>query len=140
MTTVRKLDRLLHPRSIAIIGGAPAAEAARQCERMGFAGDIWPVHPEKSEIAGRRAYQVRNPSLPPVVVLQADKKTWLAGHGGLIGQMLQPAEGPVRRLLDQAPRGPLDVTAVCEVVLPRSVANPITLSLRMAAVRSGTRL
>ncbi len=53
----RPLERLLRPRTIAVIGGAPAAEALRQCERMEFAGEIWPVHPEKPEIGGRRAYR-----------------------------------------------------------------------------------
>lgn len=50
------LDRLLHPRRIAVIGGASAAEVIRQCDRMGYAGEIWPVHPNKAEIGCHRAY------------------------------------------------------------------------------------
>lgn len=47
------LRRLLRPRSLAVIGGREAAEVVRQCDRMGFAGPIWPVHPTRDEIAGR---------------------------------------------------------------------------------------
>jgi len=39
------LTRLLHPQTIAVIGGQAAAEVARQCAKIGFAGKIWPVHP-----------------------------------------------------------------------------------------------
>ncbi|MEQ9609330.1 MAG: CoA-binding protein, partial [Kiloniellaceae bacterium] len=53
----RSLERLLRPRTIAVIGGGPAAEVVRQCDRMGYTGEIWPVHPGKDEVAGRRAYR-----------------------------------------------------------------------------------
>jgi acyl-CoA synthetase (NDP forming) len=46
------LKRLLAPRSIAVVGGAPAERVIRQCQKLGFAGPIWPVHPTRSEIAG----------------------------------------------------------------------------------------
>jgi acyl-CoA synthetase (NDP forming) len=49
-------QRLLHPRSIAVFGGSAARELIRQCDLMGYTGDIWPVHPEKPEIGGRRTY------------------------------------------------------------------------------------
>ncbi len=50
-------DRLLKPRSIAVFGGSQAQEVIRQSDRMGYEGEIWPVHPKKSEIQGRRAYR-----------------------------------------------------------------------------------
>lgn len=50
-------ERLLHPRSIAIFGGAQAQEVIRQSDRMGYKGQIWPVHPKKSEILGRAVYR-----------------------------------------------------------------------------------
>lgn len=53
----RSLDRLLRPRTIAVFGGAPAAAVIAQCDRLGFAGELWPVHPEKVEVGGRRAYR-----------------------------------------------------------------------------------
>jgi acetate---CoA ligase (ADP-forming) len=51
------LHRLLHPRSIAVFGGWQAAGVIRRCEEMGFAGEVWPVHPTRSEVAGRPAYR-----------------------------------------------------------------------------------
>ncbi|WP_350334734.1 acetate--CoA ligase family protein [Coralliovum pocilloporae] len=46
------LGRLLRPRSIAFFGGNEAAEAIRQCKRMGYRGQIWPVHPKKTLVEG----------------------------------------------------------------------------------------
>ena len=51
------LDRLLRPRSIATIGGAAAARVIEQCDRLGFDGTIWPIHPSRETVAGRRAYR-----------------------------------------------------------------------------------
>jgi acyl-CoA synthetase (NDP forming) len=50
-------ERLLKPRSIAVFGGAQAQEVIRQSDRMGYEGEIWPVHPKKTEILGRRVYR-----------------------------------------------------------------------------------
>ena len=46
------LRRLFSPRHIAVFGGNAAAEAIRQCRKLGFAGEIWPVHPRKESIEG----------------------------------------------------------------------------------------
>ena len=51
------LSRLVRPRSIAVFGGRQAAEMIRQNRALGFAGEVWPVHPEKTEIAGHKAYR-----------------------------------------------------------------------------------
>ena len=50
-------DRLLNPRTIATFGGANAQEVIRQSDRMGYKGEIWPVHPKKTEILGRKVYR-----------------------------------------------------------------------------------
>jgi acyl-CoA synthetase (NDP forming) len=50
-------ERLLKPRSIAVFGGAQAQEVIRQSDRMGYQGEIWPVHPKKTEILGRPVYR-----------------------------------------------------------------------------------
>jgi acyl-CoA synthetase (NDP forming) len=50
-------ERLLKPRSIAVFGGAQAQEVIRQSDRMGYQGEIWPVHPKKMEILGRKVYR-----------------------------------------------------------------------------------
>ena len=53
----RELSRLLRPKSIAVVGGGAWCRAVvEQCRKMGFAGDIWPVHPKAAEIEGLRAY------------------------------------------------------------------------------------
>jgi acyl-CoA synthetase (NDP forming) len=41
---------MLAPRSIAVIGGAPAMRVVEQCRKLGYTGDIWPVHPTRSEM------------------------------------------------------------------------------------------
>ncbi len=50
-------ERLLKPRTIAVFGGAQAQEVIRQSDRMGYKGKIWPVHPKKTEIMGRKVYR-----------------------------------------------------------------------------------
>lgn len=55
MTTlgaVPDLHRLLAPRSIAVVGGAPAERVVHQCLKLGFDGPIWPVNPKRSDLAG----------------------------------------------------------------------------------------
>ena len=53
----RDLTRLLRPKTIAVIGGgAWCRSVIEQCRRMGFQGDIWPVHPKASEIVGLPAF------------------------------------------------------------------------------------
>ncbi len=51
------LERLLKPRSIAVFGGAQAQETIRQSDLMTYSGEIWPVHPKKTEILGRTVYR-----------------------------------------------------------------------------------
>lgn len=52
-----KFQRMLQPGSIAVFGGGHARQLIRQCDRLGFQGVIWPVHPEKKTILGRRVYR-----------------------------------------------------------------------------------
>ena len=51
-----RLDRLLRPRHIAVLGAGWALNVIEQCAKMGFAGPVWPVHPTKAEIGGLKAY------------------------------------------------------------------------------------
>ncbi|NDW52411.1 acetate--CoA ligase family protein [Aliiroseovarius sp. PrR006] len=52
-----RLNRLLRPRSIAVIGGGVwCANVIEQCRKVGFQGDIWPVHPTKPEVGGLATY------------------------------------------------------------------------------------
>jgi acetyl-CoA synthetase len=47
-----RLRRLLNPRSVAVIGGRPAEVAVEQCRAIGYAGDLWPVHPSREQLGG----------------------------------------------------------------------------------------
>ena len=51
-----RLDRLLRPRHIAVLGAGWALNVIEQCRKMGFAGPVWPVHPTKDQIGGLPAY------------------------------------------------------------------------------------
>ncbi|EJB06547.1 acyl-CoA synthetase (NDP forming) [Rhizobium leguminosarum bv. trifolii WSM597] len=55
--TSRPLDRLLRPQTIAVFGGREARRVIEQCDRMGFSGKIWPVHPKLDEVLGRPCYR-----------------------------------------------------------------------------------
>ena len=50
------LARMLNPKTIAVIGGAPAARVVEQCQKLGYKGKIWPVHPTKNEIHGVKCF------------------------------------------------------------------------------------
>jgi acyl-CoA synthetase (NDP forming) len=47
------LQRLLRPRTIAVVGGSEAEIVANQCDRLGFGGTVWPVNPKRDNMAGR---------------------------------------------------------------------------------------
>lgn len=51
-----RLDRLLRPKSIAVLGAGWARNVIEQCQKMGFKGQVWPVHPTRTEIGGLKAY------------------------------------------------------------------------------------
>jgi len=53
----RDLSRLLRPKSIAVVGGGAWCRAAiHQCQKIGFEGAVFPVHPEADEIGGVAAF------------------------------------------------------------------------------------
>ncbi len=53
-----RLERLLRPRSICVIGGGGfGANVVKQTLKMQFPGDIWPVHPTKDTVAGLPAFR-----------------------------------------------------------------------------------
>lgn len=88
------LGRLLRPRQIAVIGGREAAEVVRQSERMGYAGEIWPVNPKRAELAGRATYASieQLPSapdasfiaVPPEATIAAVRALAARGAGGAV--------------------------------------------------------
>ncbi|MCR9256500.1 MAG: acetate--CoA ligase family protein [Alphaproteobacteria bacterium] len=55
---MQPLDRLLRPRTVAVIGGgAWSASAVEQNVEIGFPGEIWPVHPTRETIGGKPVYR-----------------------------------------------------------------------------------
>lgn len=51
------LKRFLNPKSIAVFGGAWAANVIEQLLKSNYQGEIWPVHPQRDDICGVRAYR-----------------------------------------------------------------------------------
>ncbi|MEM8541672.1 MAG: acetate--CoA ligase family protein [Pseudomonadota bacterium] len=48
-----QLEKLINPKTIAVIGGGAWCEAVLQQNRkIGFSGELWPVHPTRQEVAG----------------------------------------------------------------------------------------
>lgn len=80
-----RLQRLLHPRSVALIGGKEAAEAARQCRRMGYEGEVWPVHPTKESVEGYPAFRSVDdlPAPPDAVFLGVNRALTIEIVGAL---------------------------------------------------------
>ncbi|MCH2094672.1 MAG: acetate--CoA ligase family protein [Rhodobacteraceae bacterium] len=73
-----RLQRLLHPKSVAIVGGGAWCEnVVAQCLKLGFEGPIWPVHPNRAEIAGvaARASVWDLPAAPDAVFVGVNRET-----------------------------------------------------------------
>ena len=56
LTQHKNLEKLLKPRNLAIIGGRDAEAVAKECERIGFTGQIWPVNPKREKIGGFKCF------------------------------------------------------------------------------------
>lgn len=58
-----------------MLGGGWAHAVIDQCRRMGFAGDIWPVHPEKTEMQGFPCFPSIEalPSVPDVAFIGVNR-------------------------------------------------------------------
>ena len=89
-----RFSRLVRPRSIAVIGGLEAARVAEQCDRMGFDGDLWPVHPKHERVAGRAVFRsvAELPGVPDAAFVGINRHATLetvatlarAGAGGAV--------------------------------------------------------
>ena len=52
-----RLSRLLRPHSIAVLGAGWAENVITQCQKMGFSGPVWPVHPKRDTVGGVPAFR-----------------------------------------------------------------------------------
>ena len=75
MPDLGRLSRLLAPRSIAVVGGAPAERVVQQCLKLGFEGSIWPVNPKRTDLAGVRCLPSLDdlPGVPDAVFLGVNR-------------------------------------------------------------------
>ena len=80
-----RLARVLRPRSIAVIGGSAAAKVIRQCDRLGFDGEVWPVHPTHATVEGRPAYATAAdlPGAPDAAFIAVNRDATVAAVAGL---------------------------------------------------------
>ena len=87
------LTRLLRPSNIAVIGGKWAEAVVLSCSEIGFAGEIWPVHPHKEMVAGHKAYPnlAALPAPPDAVFLGVNRKTSI----DMVGQLSAMGAGGV---------------------------------------------
>ncbi|MDE2914754.1 MAG: acetate--CoA ligase family protein [Paracoccaceae bacterium] len=70
------LERLLRPRSIAVIGGGPWCRSViAQSRAFGFTGQIWPVHPTRETLSGVPAVTSvsRLPSAPDAAFIGVNR-------------------------------------------------------------------
>ncbi len=83
-----RLDRLLRPRSILVVGGGTwGRDVLLQCQKIGFAGDLWVVHPTKGKIAGLRPFRslAELPGVPDAVFVGVNRNATIDVVRDLVG-------------------------------------------------------
>ena len=90
--SIRNLDSLFDPRSVAVIGASERAQSVggtlwRNMQGGGFAGAVWPVNPKYAELSSRRCYArvAELPAVPELAVICTPPDTVV----GLIEQLAQ---------------------------------------------------
>jgi acyl-CoA synthetase (NDP forming) len=78
--TVAFLRRLLAPSSVAVLGGAAAERVIAQCRKLGFPGDLWPVHPSRADVGGVASFPSLEalPGIPDAVFLGVNRHATIA--------------------------------------------------------------
>ena len=74
------MQRLLRPKSVAVIGGDIAASVIRTLGRTGFEGSIWPVNPGRKQIADRACFPslAAMPGIPDAAFVAVNHKQTVA--------------------------------------------------------------
>ena len=85
------MSRLLAPRSIAVFGGRWAAAVIRQTRRMGYAGRIWPVHPDKDTVEELPAFRsvADLPAAPDAAFVGVNRRAAI----GIVGELAELGAG-----------------------------------------------
>ncbi|MEO1468026.1 MAG: acetate--CoA ligase family protein [Pseudomonadota bacterium] len=83
------IERLLSPRSIAVIGGGFwGTNVVEQCRKIGFAGPIWPVHPTRPTVGGLPAYRTIEdlPAAPDASFIGINRDATIGAVAALAGR------------------------------------------------------
>ncbi|MEM7193945.1 MAG: acetate--CoA ligase family protein [Pseudomonadota bacterium] len=66
-----RLQRLFSPQSVAVLGGRVADSVVAEMQKLGFGGDIWPVNPNRADMAGIPCFKTLDdlPGVPDAVYL-----------------------------------------------------------------------
>lgn len=86
------LERLLRPRSIAVVGGGAWCDSViEQNQKIGFKGDIWPVHPQKDVVGGLPAFKTLAdlPDAPDATFIGVNRTATI----GLVSELNQMGAG-----------------------------------------------
>jgi len=72
---MKGLSRLINPKSIALYGGGWSSNVLDQLLKSGFGGDIWPVHPKKTELMGLPCFKdtAHLPGIPDAAFLGVNR-------------------------------------------------------------------
>jgi len=72
---MRPLQRFFQARSIAVVGGAWAENAIKQLLKSNYKGDIWPVHPQRSDTQGLKTFKQLSdlPAVPDATFLGVNR-------------------------------------------------------------------
>lgn len=70
-----RLERLLRPETVAMVGGDLLGQLVASCRKMGFSGEIWPVNPHRDRLAGLECFSGLGdlPSPPDAVFLAVNR-------------------------------------------------------------------
>lgn len=80
------LDKLLRPKSIALIGGGEwGRNIVNNSRAIGFEGEIWPVHPIREEFEGEKAYRSISdlPGVPDAAYIAVNRHLTIQAVGEL---------------------------------------------------------
>ena len=74
--SIASLSRMLNPQSIAVVGGDDAAKAIRECQKLGYAGELWAVNPSRDELAGIECHPTvaQLPAVPDATLIAVSAK------------------------------------------------------------------
>ncbi len=69
-------SRFLSPHTLAVIGGKEAERVIEQCNKLGFEGTIWPVHPTRETMGGRSCFRSVDelPSAPDAAYVAVNRE------------------------------------------------------------------